>query len=323
MTIATNHAITITTGSRLHFGMCSFGQPGRRQFGGAGVMIDAPAVCVRLSRAEQFGACGSMKERTLDTTRRVMQAWGEEKEPPCTIEVLQTPRQHVGLGSGTQLALAVARGLHALFDRDCGSAEELARCAGRGRRSAIGLHGFWQGGLLLEGGKLEPEQISPLVARVELPAAWRWVLVCPRAESGLSGPDEQAAFDRLPAVPEELSLRLWREAEQELLPAAARGEFTAFSRSLFRFGQLAGRCFQSQQGGVYASQQTAALVDWIRQQGIQGVGQSSWGPTLFALASEVGHAQWLTDRLQSRCEADLEITIARPLNAGAIIDGSG
>src|SRR5580765_7782762 len=64
---------------------------------------------------------------------------------------------------------------------------ELARRAGRGRRSAIGLHGFHEGGLLVEAGKRAPEEISPLVARVDFPDEWRFVLVRPRRATGVSG----------------------------------------------------------------------------------------------------------------------------------------
>jgi beta-ribofuranosylaminobenzene 5'-phosphate synthase len=244
-----------------------------------------------------------------------MRSWGEASDLPCCIQVLHAPRAHVGLGVGTQLALAVSRLLHALFLREFAGAEELANCAGRGLRSAIGLHGFQHGGLLLEGGKSHQDQISPLVARLELPQAWHWVLVRPGASLGLSGAEEQAAFAHLPAVPEELTAQLCREAVLELLPAAAGQEFDSFSRSLYRFGRLAGRCFETQQGGIYATRETADLVEQIRRQGIEGLGQSSWGPTLFALTRTEADARSLAEWLGR--QAGLEISVARPLNCGA------
>lgn len=316
-------SIIVTTGSRLHFGMFSFGQPETRQFGGVGAMVDAPVVCVRLMRSDQPEARGPMAERALAAARATWQAWRESGDAPCSIEVLTAPRQHVGLGSGTQLALAVTQGLHALFQRELPAAPELARQAGRGRRSAIGLHGFLLGGLLMEAGKQHREEVSPLVARVELPAEWRWVLICPKNVEGLSGPDEQAAFDRLPPVPAELTARLRGEAEDTLLPAAAAGDFTTFSRSLYRFGQLAGRCFQTQQAGTYATVETAALAAELRKLGSEGVGQSSWGPTLFALARNDDAAHELVEKLPQRLILELELTIARPLNAAATIQRAG
>ncbi len=318
--MTTPRSLTVTTGSRLHFGMFSFGHPGTRQFGGVGTMIDAPGVCVQVSPAEGLSAQGPLAERALETARRVMRSWGEASDLPCAIEVLRAPRPHVGLGVGTQLALAVSRSLHALFERDFAGIEELALRAGRGLRSAIGLHGFQHGGLLVEGGKSGQKEISPLIARLELPQAWHWVLVRPRASHGLSGAEEQAAFARLPPVPEELTRQLCREALLDLLPAAVSQEFDAFSRSLDHFGRLAGGCFETQQAGIYATQETAELADQIRGQGIEGVGQSSWGPTLFALTRSEADARSLEDWLGR--QAGLEISIARPLNRGARLDAS-
>ena len=67
------------------------------------------------------------------------------------------------------------------------SAVRLAELVGRGERSAIGTHGFAQGGLLVEGGKAAGESVSPLVSRLELPADWALVLLIDRGQRGLSG----------------------------------------------------------------------------------------------------------------------------------------
>jgi beta-RFAP synthase len=312
--------LTITAGSRLHFGMFSFGHPGTREFGGVGTMIDAPGIRVQVTSAERLTAEGPLAQRALETARRVTRSWGETSDLPCEIRILRAPRLHVGLGVGTQLALAVSRALHAFFARGFLNAEAEARRAGRGLRSAIGLHGFQHGGLLVESGKTREEEISPLVALYPLPESWRWVLFCPSMSTGLSGADEQAAFARLPPVPEELTAQLCREAMLELLPAAVSQDFRAFSRSLYRFGQMAGRCFATQQAGVYATREAAELVQRIRHEGIEGVGQSSWGPTLFALAGSEADAHSLAEGLR---QPGMEITIARPLNHGAVIDFAG
>lgn len=280
-------------------------------------MIEVPRVVVRLQRSGHWNARGPMGERALGTAQSVVRAWGDQADCACSIDVLSAPRQHVGLGSGTQMALAVTRGLCALFERGDADPQELARLAGRGRRSAIGLYGFLQGGLLMEAGKQEADEISPLTARVDLPDQWRWVLACPQHREGLSGPDEQAAFERLPPVPAEISHQLRSEAEQHLFPAARAADFAGFSRSLYRFGQLAGGCFKTQQAGTYATIETAALAQQFHALGIEGIGQSSWGPMLFALTESDDAAHRLVAELRERWELTLELTIARPLNTGA------
>src|SRR6185437_12492214 len=113
---------------------------------------------------------------------------------------------------------------------------ELARSVGRGLRSAIGLYGFAKGGLLFEAGKLSSDEISPLVGRVAVCGAWRWVLLCPREETGLHGESERLAFDRLPPVPPGITDELCSLAALEIMPAAATGDFSRFSDALYRFG---------------------------------------------------------------------------------------
>lgn len=238
---------------------------------------------------------------------------------PCRIEILQSPLEHVGLGTGTQLSLAIAAGLNALLGRGPLDAHELAVCSGRGERSAIGVHGFVHGGLLFEAGKSEGEAISPLVDRVELPAGWRFVLVRPRGARGLFGEAERAAFAQLPPVPPERAAELECEAAEHLLPSAAAAQFEEFSESLYHFGYTAGLSFAASQDGTFAGPRLADLVARIRRGGIRGVGQSSWGPTLFALFPDEGSAAEFLEYFDCS-EDDLDLRMAAPDNRGARIE---
>ena len=310
-------AVTVYAPSRLHFGMFSFGQAGARQFGGVGAAIDAPALRLTISPCERLEAVGPRAERALEFARRAAAAW-QWDEPRCRIDVQAAPPAHAGLGSGTQLGLAVAAGLNAFLQRPPQAAADLARAVGRGARSAIGLHGFAQGGLLVEGGKLRPEEISPLLARLELPAAWRFVLLIPRRQAGLSGEAERRAFERLPAVPAEVTDRLAGEALTGLLPAAAASDFAEFSISLHRFNRLAGECFSSAQGGPFLRPD---LVELLQSWGHAGVGQSSWGPTVFAPLPDPASAEHLATRLRGEAAAgDCDVFVAATDNAGARVE---
>lgn len=284
--------IQVSAPSRLHFGMFSFGHAEVRQFGGVGVMIDAPRLELEISPAERLETAGESQDRVREFAERAARG-ADWIAPgiPCRIEVKSAPPAHVGLGSGTQVALAVAMGLNAYFDGPWRSAEEFARAVGRGRRSAIGLHGAMGGGLLIEAGKLADDEISPLVSRIALPADWRFVLFWPSMACGLSGEAELQAFQKLPPTNMAVTEALCREALLELAPAAIQGDFDRFSESLYRFGHTAGECFAAEQGGPYADAKIARLVANLRAAGIRGVGQSSWGPTVFALLRNEGDAR--------------------------------
>ncbi len=304
--------VHVTAPSRLHFGMFSFGQPDVRQYGGVGVMVDRPGIELTLRRADKFSATGAMADRVEQFASRVAQAHGWNSLPACEFEVRSVARQHTGLGVGTSLGLSVAAGLRALFELPEGTPEELARESGRGLRSAVGTYGFCQGGLIVEAGKHATECLAPLVRRVALPDAWRFVLIGSDAAEGLAGARETEAFASLPPVPESVTNELCREAMLHLVPAAVEGVFDEFSESLFRFGRLAGSCFAGTQGGAFASPRLAQLVETIRSLGVAGVGQTSWGPTLFTLLPDVHEANVLAKQIDDR--KGWQCTIAKVAN---------
>ena len=320
----TSRQIQVIAPSRLHFGLLSFGRPDRRQYGGVGVMVQQPAVHLELTPCPKFEVSGPLATRVTAFARHWQQWHEQTRLPGCRVTVKSIAREHVGLGVGTQLGLAVATGLNHWQHRSDTTIVDLACSVGRGLRSAIGSHGFCSGGLIVDAGKAADEDISPLQVRVELPPQWQFVLVSPRQGVGLSGERETTAFGQLDPVPEEVSQRLQDEIDQEIVPAAQQGQFGEFSRAVFRFGELAGSCFATVQGGAYHGPELIQRVAWMRSLGIEGVGQSSWGPTLFALFPDPTAAAAFVQQARQDpqgCELEYEVTCAD--NHGArVIDHS-
>ncbi len=323
------HVVRVRAPSRLHFGLLSLGAATERQFGGVGVMIDAPGLSIALRPADRLSATGPLAERALRFAREFTASQpleGAAAEPACRIEIESAPPEHVGLGTGTQLGLAVAAGLSALAgtasrSMSDGAAVRWARQVGRGERSAIGTHGFARGGLLVEGGKRGVGSVSPLISRLELPEAWRFVLLIDRERQGLSGARERRAFADLPPTAADVTAALSREVLVDLLPAAAEGDFDAFGESLYRYGHAAGLLFAEWQGGAYAAGLQTELVAWLRKSGVRGVGQSSWGPTIFALTPNAAQAADLVANVERQfAAARLSTIVATPANRGATIE---
>lgn len=310
--------VHITAPSRLHFGLWSLAGAGR-QYGGVGAMVDRPGLRLTLAPAAEFHASGPLAARAHAFACR----WAEfhhQKLPNCTIQIDAAPPEHAGLGTGTQLGLSVAAGLNAWCGLPNQTPRELALSVGRGLRSAVGTYGFVLGGLIVEQGKLPNEPISPLDCRVDLPAEWRFVLIRPRGLAGLAGESENDAIASLPAIPAATTESLIAEVRDRLVPAAATGDFSAFAASLYHYGHAAGQCFSARQGGAYNGPVLAALVGRIRRLGYEGVGQSSWGPTLFAATPNQAEAEKLAQLLTSAGgDGELSITIAAPANAGAFV----
>jgi beta-RFAP synthase len=197
---------------------------------------------------------------------------------------------------------------------------ELASRVGRGVRSALGIHGFDYGGFLVEAGQREPGQVAPLVARVDFPESWRIVLIMSEWGPGLHGKLEQDAFARLPAPSPAWTDSLCRLVLLGLLPALAERDLTTFGEALFDFNARVGEAFGPVQGGRYATAQAADLVAFMRRWGIRGVGQSSWGPAVYAIAGDEQQAGHLCRDVQRRFALGAnEVLMSKPRNQPACV----
>jgi beta-ribofuranosylaminobenzene 5'-phosphate synthase len=314
--------VHVSTPSRLHFGLLRLHETEGRSFGGLGMMIDRPRVELTITPALDWSVSGVATNREIQFAQRALESLpaASTQISALSIHVASTIPQHRGLGGGTQLALAIAAGVRELLALPRATAEELAASVGRGQRSAIGTHGFLEGGLIWERGRTSDERLAPIAERVELPSAWRVVLITPAAAFGLHGSKESDAFAEVPAVAEAVTHRLEAIAENEVLPAARGGDLDAFGEAVYHYGRLAGECFAPIQGGPYASPVVAACVETLRGLGVRGVGQSSWGPTVFAVTASVDEADDLVARWHAQAkQTHADVMLAAPDNRGAIM----
>jgi beta-RFAP synthase len=299
--------IRVVAPSRLHFGLfrAAIVDDNTPVFGGVGLMLDRPGVVVTIRPADSWQFEGPLASRAQEFAARFMQTLPENERRPFQVLVERCPTEHTGLGVGTQLGLAVAKALSVGCGGEAMTAPELARRVGRGARSAIGVHGFDRGGLIVDAGKMPGSDLAPLRAHVILPKAWRVVVLTPPAPRLWHGDDERAAFATAAAGSPE---RLQQLTDETLLPAAMRGDLDDFGHAVYEFNRLAGEPFTHVQGGAYGSREIASLIANVRACGVRGVGQSSWGPTVFALTSDADAALGLVLQFRSRVPA----FVARP-----------
>ena len=307
--------IRITAPARLHFGLFAFGDGWERQYGGVGTMVAAPRIELLVATSSEFQATGPAAERVAEFS----QLWAEYyaiPRPNIHIHVDALPPQHSGLGVGTQLGLSVAAACQSAVSMTGVSPVDWAASVGRAQRSAIGTYGFLQGGLIAERGRTPAERISPLEVRCDVPAQWRFLLLRPKTNpQGLSGSSERKAFRISPSVPKVTRDQLIRLAHERLIPAAIQADWTEFSAALYEYGHMAGECFSKVQGGAYNGESVSEIVEFVRGAGLPGVGQSSWGPTVFAMAESESQAQNKMEEINERF-ADVEIVVSPPDNTG-------
>jgi beta-ribofuranosylaminobenzene 5'-phosphate synthase len=302
--------VRVEAPARLHLGMLDASGEGPRRFGGLGVAVTRPAAIVEASAAGELSVDGPDSERARAVAERVLGGRG------ARVRVVEAIPPHAGLGSGTKLALAVTAALCALHGETPEPAA-MARMAGRGARSAVGLWTFALGGLVVEGGRRHgSEDPAPLLVRHAMPEEWRCVLAIPAAEPGRSGSAEVAAFAELRPDPER-SARMAQLVLTGLLPALVERDLAEFGAALTELQRLVGESFAPVQGGTFHPR-AAPLVDALLRLGAAGAGQSSWGPAVYGIVGSEAEAREIADRL----DAD-RVEVVRFDNAGARVEEIG
>lgn len=305
--------------ARLHLGFLDLcGDLGRR-FGSLGLAIDAFPTRLQVRPAATISATGPNADRAERSARCVQQALGLPGGVQISVHAA-TPG-HLGLGSGTQLCLAVGAAYARLYgvEPDTG---HLAQSLGRGARSGIGVGTFDHGGFILDGGRGAGANAPPLIARMAFPGAWRVVLLLDRRGEGLHGVQELDAFRRLPPFPAERAGHLCRLALMQIMPALAEQDLAPFARGIAELQRVVGDHFAPAQGGRFTSPAVADALAFAEREGFPGVGQSSWGPTGFVLTDGEQQAADLMERLRRRVGdlSPLRCMIVRGCNHGSRIE---
>lgn len=310
-------SVTVAVPARLHLGFLDIDGSLGRRFGSIGLSLSRPETRVTIARSAQPAVTGPESARAGRYLAAMRQALGLQAHHRLAIEAASPA--HCGLGSGTQLALAVSsalRRLHGLEPDTRGDAERL----GRGARSGVGIGLFEQGGLVLDGGRTEASGPAPIIARHPFPEEWRVLLLYDRGRGGIHGEEELKAFAELPPFPRETAAHLCHLVVMRALPGVAERDIAAFGSAIAEIQAAVGDWFAAAQGGRYASRDIARALEAVARAGGHGIGQSSWGPTGFAFAVSASEA----DRLKAAAEKEvapdrIACEIVRGNNRGAAI----
>jgi beta-ribofuranosylaminobenzene 5'-phosphate synthase len=261
--------LTLHAPGRLHLGFLDPAATLGRPFGSLGLVIEGFETVVELQGASVDSVTGVTAAAIAETGRARAHLALLREHTGCrdalALRLLQVLPAHAGFGSGTQLALAIGRAFVQWFDLQVDNAT-LAGWLGRGQRSGIGIAGFDQGGLLLDGGPGADGTPAPLLARLPLPAAWRVLVVQDTTLQGLSGAHEKQAIAALPPLPQAVAADICHQVLMRVLPGAASADFASFAAGLTQVQALLGAHFAPAQGGsAYTSAVAGQLVQWIAE----------------------------------------------------------
>jgi beta-ribofuranosylaminobenzene 5'-phosphate synthase len=309
--------VRVTTSARLHLGFLDLNGALGRRFGSIGLAVDAFETCVQLREAPSLRVLGEERERGSRLAVRIGDSLGVDVAKELTI--VRAIPAHAGLGSGTQLAISLA----SAFRRYAGLPLDPlgdAHLLERGARSGVGAALFERGGLVVDAGRGTGTTIPPVVARVTFPPDWRALLMLDSRIEGAHGEAEGRAFAALPPFPGDSASEICRLTLMQILPGAAEQDFAAFGEGVSRVQAIVGVHFApAQGGGRFTSAAVGHAAKRLEGQGARGIGQSSWGPTGFAFATDPDHAEFLARRARAECESGVEFKICKALDRGADI----
>lgn len=311
-------AISVMAPARLHLGFVDLNGAGGRHFGSLGLGIEDLGIKLSARPHDSVEVSGPAAARAADYARQLLAHHGIEQGVQLTIE--HTIPEHAGLGSGTQMALAVGVAVARLYDLPA-APEQIAAILDRGSRSGIGIGSFSHGGFIVDAGRGEHTLVPPVVSRLHFPEAWRLVLMFDPDCAGLSGPPERAAFENLPPMQPAVADHISWLVLMQVLPAVAEADCSRFGDGISRIQQYIGDYFAPVQGGIFYSDRVAAAAEQLRAAGATGIGQSSWGPTGFAVfpSETQAHQALRTLREADRLPGGLDIRICRGRNVPAEI----
>lgn len=310
----------------MHLGQLDLNGSLGRLYGGVGLAIDRPQIELVVKRAQglEVEAAEAERSRVADVAKQYISHY---HLAGARIRVNRTIPAHSGLGSSTQLALAIGFALTRVYGLQT-PLMELAQITDReGSRSGIGVAAFEHGGLIVDGGMARSDtekgwkartktgdqggirppsgirsgegcevgaetartdspsyqapKVPPVIARLPFPQDWGIILAIPQAQEKMAGAKEVEAFNSLAPMSEQVAGQISRLVLMQLLPALAEKDLTLFGRAVTAIQELVGSYFAPAQGGVFATQAGERWAEYLLSRGAAGVGQSSWGPTVY------------------------------------------
>jgi len=311
----THNKITVIAPARLHMGFIDLSGSLGRHFGSIGVALNEINTRLSVSYSDQLKLTGIASDRALNSIRKLCTALNVSDK--LHFELTSSIPEHVGLGSGTQMSIALGLAISAYYDLGL-EVRYIARLTARGARSGIGIATFEQGGLVVDGGRGEHTLTPPVISRMNVPEDWRFILIFDKRGQGLHGDAEIQAFKELPPFPHQEAARLCYLLMMQGLPALAEDNLGLFGDVITQLQSSVGEHFASAQGGVFASQEVAAAMQFLQQQGAVAIGQTSWGPTGFCAVQGIDLAEQLKQQVEQKfayCE-NLSVSVVSARNTG-------
>ena len=330
-------SLRITTPCRIHLSLIDENGYTGRVDGGIGLMLDRPNVVFEASNsAEEFkieahkyyresieviNIIASKVFKIFNISNKNFHFYLKRYYP-----------SHVGLGSKTQLSLAIATAITMLKGLDSNT-EDLTKLVERGGTSGIGWRGFESGGLILDGGHdfgkgKEKETFLPssasssanpalTIVRYDIPENWRFVVIIPNVKKGAYGDEEISIFQTHAPIPRNEVNEVSHQIIMKVIPGVIKNDLKCFGEGLKRIQNIGFKKIEvSLQDDVVKD-----LLCFFEEYGLKAYGMSSFGPSVIGIVESDSEAEELLKTVQkTQRNGAGHIYICKPNNNGAKIE---
>jgi beta-ribofuranosylaminobenzene 5'-phosphate synthase len=300
-----NHSseIKIEIPSRIHATLLAMDSPFYRINGGIGFAIDlwnyhiaakiSDSIIIMDDRPEEklSNLDVALLTKALETAKQKYSI-----DNGICIRITQGPPRHIGLGSGTALLLGSLEAYMLLSGMTLNQ-EELTAMSGRGGTSGIGIHTYFYGGFVLDGGQRYNGQTHApsrsnetrkekalLISRVDMPN-WRFGIFVPEDTIHLSGNEESSFFNNTcPITQCEAALATYHSVFGAFC-SAKENDLENFRRSI---NEIQGTKWKSEEL-KYRGNEFLNMFEKLKSI-TQMVGLSSLGPLMYFMSDNIESA---------------------------------
>ncbi len=329
--------VRITTPCRIHLSLIDENGYTSRVDGGIGLMLNQPNVVLEVSNhANKF---------TIECDRYYRESVQVINQKASKIfklfhinnknfhfDLKKYYPRHVGLGSRTQLSLAIGTAIATIKDMDI-PVKEITKMVERGGTSGIGWRGFETGGFILDGGHdfgvgKEKEDFLPsssagsanpalTISRYNIPENWRFVLVIPNVKPGAHGEDEVKIFKNYTPIPREEVNEVSHQILMKVLPGILKNDLKCFGEGLKRIQSIGFKKIEIS----LQHQIVRDILMFFENYGVKAYGMSSFGPSVIGITETDAEAEKLKKSVEEFTK-DIggHYYICKPNNNGAKIE---
>ena len=289
----------ISTPARLHLGFINLDSNKNRDFGSVGLTIDTFRTIIEAEESDKFQIIGKNTKKAYSILDMFTKKYTLK---PCKLNIKNCIPEHIGLGSGTQLALSIATMLFKISNKKL-HIENFAKIAKRGNRSSIGINCFKFGGFFVDAGrKRNSNKLSPIIFRELWPKSWKILLVNDVDNQGLFGDKENKEFKKIGNKSKPTRSQNCEALITNILPAIIEKDFDMFCMGIQIIQNNTAERFLGAQGGMFTSNKIGQIFNVLEKNGIKGYGQSSWGPTSFIFCKNKSHRDETLKIIESEIE---------------------